>query len=621
VRPDGRQFISQLLTVPRNLSDPWDPTPQNETTPKFYMGLGVNNMDEITSIFNNLFSEADRNFFVWCYNYCMSYSDRQCERTDEQIFVPQTVFQTNNVASYGRFRIEDHRSGKPSFFFNNKQCLNFDLEKDNLLYMYEQIKMFKGCEFLFNTTHRNGCAFGDGATRQVYNKLCNELVGTIMVKSHPYFMDINVDHYFWDSDENIELFVIFIGMVISSQCLLPYHLAPALLESISNKKLNMKELEFFMEKIDPETFSSVNKINSVDFKLLETDFDTPEEYFRSKVIGPMTQRKINIYNAISKYFGLFDSFHDYDVQTIDSTFSGLYELTSDHVLSQFFFEKQEYSGIWEEFVKSLTETELKQMLILFGNTLSLNKHYTINVSETLKTDIDIKTCFQIVTLNKKLFENVEYLHNLKIYFRDNDQISDSTNIYENYDNSFTLDSGLRFGVMEQNWYYNNTDSTYLFWLASSNRNHNNGITTDPSPRVSMMEHTEIDYPTRFVHVPVTDAYNRNFDGDNNSNESNEITPNIPHVQQIIGRGLRTNSHTHLPNPNSDDILFFYVDVPQIETKIHFVPVNNCLIVGNKPETKDIEKKKRKNINKNTIKRINNNIHYAKNNIWHKKNYH
>ena len=41
---------------------------------------------------------------------------------------------------------------------------------------------------------------------------------------------------------------------------------------------------------------------------------------------------------------------------------------------------------------------------------------------------------QSVTLNKKLFENIEYLNNLKIYFSDYDQISDGANVFMNYGN-------------------------------------------------------------------------------------------------------------------------------------------------------------------------------------------
>lgn len=75
-------------------------------------------------------------------------------------------------------------------------------------------------------------------------------------------------------------------------------------------------------------------------------------------------------------------------------------------------------------IKTLSEKELKQLLITFGNTLSLNKKYSINIHNILNNDIHITTCFSTVSINKKLFENPEHLNNLKLYFCDNDIISD-----------------------------------------------------------------------------------------------------------------------------------------------------------------------------------------------------
>ena len=312
--------------------------------------------------------------------------------------------------------------GKPFFDFIGTKHFVFDLEKDNLQYIIEQIKIFKGHLFQFNTIHHAGNACGEGATRQVYHKLCNDMVNTIMTNTHPYFMDINPDHDFWSSDENIECFVMLIGMIISSGCLLPYHLPPALLEIISNKILTSTELSFFMEKIDPDGYSYVKHIDPADFPSLGTGFDSIDDYYKSKVIGSIDDKKMDIYRSIAKHFELFDSFHDYDILIIDDTFSGSYTITADQVSSIIHIDN-EYGDMWRNFIHSLSETEIKQMLILFGNTLSLDNSYTVHVSNS-DIDIQITTCFRTIRLNKKLFDNPENLNNLKIYFSDFDTISD-----------------------------------------------------------------------------------------------------------------------------------------------------------------------------------------------------
>ena len=333
------------------------------------------------------------------------------------------------------FNMNHFNSNSPSFEFQSTKCLDFDLKNGTYMDLFEQIKIFKGYFFNFHTKYDNYSAFGIGATKQVYQKLVTDMIGDILIKTSSYFMDINVINHFWQIDSNIEAFVIFIGMLINSGCVLPYHLAPGLLESIINKKMNIKEMEFFMEKIDPVMLGSVKKIHPADFHLLETNYDTVEDLYRSILGCNCIVDKINIYKKIANNFELFDSFHDYNILTIDQTLSGLYTITADRVLSMIYMADPAYTNSWENFVRSLSESELKQMLITFGNTLSIDNKYTIYVSDTLKTDIHITTCIQSITINKKLLDNIENLNQLKCYFMDSDQISDATNTFLAYDDN------------------------------------------------------------------------------------------------------------------------------------------------------------------------------------------
>lgn len=89
------------------------------------------------------------------------------------------------------------------FHFEQSKHFDFDTEKDNFASVCEQIKIFPGYKFNFDVIRHDNRAYGHGATKQVYHKLLNDIVsqhGTIMIKTHPYFMDINTDHDFWKTD-------------------------------------------------------------------------------------------------------------------------------------------------------------------------------------------------------------------------------------------------------------------------------------------------------------------------------------------------------------------------------------------------------------------------------------
>jgi len=348
-----------------------------------------------------------------------------------------------DLVSGDNFR-EPHASTQtkngPLFHFEKKESIVFYPETNNLLNILEYIKIYRGCYFNFENQYRDNFAYGKGATRQVYTHLCNELTDTIMINTHPYFFDINDNCEFWQLDENIESFVVFVAMVIKSGCLLPFHFPPALLEIICHKKLNYEELGFFMEKINPIIFESAQKINSMDFKFLDIGFDNHEEFYHAHIIGHTDDKKLNIYKAISKHFELFDSFNDYKISEIDEKFSGLYTITSDHVIPLISMNNQKYNTQWKKFVRSLSEQELKQMLITFGNTLALNHSYSVNINYNMNTDINIMTCLRTVNINEKLFQNEEHLNNLRQYFSGYDQISDGHRVIEAGTQPHILDS-------------------------------------------------------------------------------------------------------------------------------------------------------------------------------------
>lgn len=74
---------------------------------------------------------------------------------------------------------------------------------------------YPGYKFDFYAIHGNDVSYGKEATRQVYDKLCNDMIGNILIKTRPYFIDVNVNNAFWINDRNIERFVIFVAMAIN----------------------------------------------------------------------------------------------------------------------------------------------------------------------------------------------------------------------------------------------------------------------------------------------------------------------------------------------------------------------------------------------------------------------
>lgn len=351
----------------------------------------------------------------------------------------------------------------PVFRFLETRYEIFNPEINNFSFMCGLVDKYKGSLLHFRVVDRKFYAHGNGANKQVYHKLWKEIIdlsnNAMMINIKSYFMDVNINHNFWDSDDNIKHFVIFVAMTVSSHCSLPFHFAPGLLEAIANKKLTLEELEFFMEKIDCESLKFAKKINPSDFKSLDTSFDTHEEFYRSVIIGNITEKQKAIYQSIASNFEYFDAFNDFTIQLIDKTFSGVYSITVDMVIPLFIFTNEQYLPLWEQFVRSLSEMEMRQMLVAFTNDCSLNTKIKINVTEMLNIDIKISVCFNTVCIHKKLFEKIEYLNNLKYYFEDHDQIVDGyidnspellygSNIHDSYIHSRSRLSGRRVASEE-----------------------------------------------------------------------------------------------------------------------------------------------------------------------------
>lgn len=313
---------------------------------------------------------------------------------------------------------------KPIFYLDGLRQLKVDLKNVSWTDFFDCIRRNPNTFFKFDVIDGKLLAYGKGANRQIYNYIINDVIKDLFIETKHYFLDINVENDFWLIDENIKIFVNFVAIVVNAECVFPLHFNPILLETISNKQLEFSELEFFMEKADPEIVSAVKKLGNTDFDLLEVPYENPEEYYRAYFLKDITRNKLIIYGKIAKYLNIYDDFHNYAAIIIDRTFSGEYDLIPSKVLSIITVHDDDYKVFWNKFIESLNSDQLKKLLLTIGNSLSLEHHYDIYSSDTMNANIHISTCSRTVVMNKNLLSNPIELEHIKTYLLGDDKIYD-----------------------------------------------------------------------------------------------------------------------------------------------------------------------------------------------------
>ena len=326
----------------------------------------------------------------------------------------------------------DEEAKTPTINFQRIVYLDYNCNQHDIVYVMGEISYQYDCHFFFKLRDGNNTAIGPGANRQVYQKLCQELTNnkidgneTILTMTNSYFVDVNDKCKFWDSHENVKLFVVLIGMIIKAECL-QYHFSPALLEAITYKTMDINDLEFYMDKIDPDMLNYAKKVSAEDFEDLGVDFDDHIGLYRGKIIGDQSLEKIIIYGMIAENFQFFDSFSNYKIRDVDNFFSGPYKITPELVMPIMKISEEKYIKPWNRFISSLNEHELKQLLLTFGNSLSLQHNYSIHITD-LVADVHISTCSRTIAIRQDLFDNDEQLSILKSYLINKEEyISDYT---------------------------------------------------------------------------------------------------------------------------------------------------------------------------------------------------
>jgi hypothetical protein len=336
-------------------------------------------------------------------------------------------------------------SYKPDTTYFDFTELNFDINEFKFADVLSLIKFYPRNVFQFRTIDKTKSAWGSGSVRQVYLKLTNDLISdndnTIFHSDGKWYSKPNFNHKFWSNNSDLKAFGRFISLVIISECTFPFRFPLTLIEMIRSRgrKMASSELMFFLEKRDEQVFKSMSKINPDDIELIGSfGFDSYHDLIRSRTINPEQESTsiLEKYKIIANEVTLFKKGAPC-TPTIDWVLSGAYVITPEMIIQisvigvdaseKTFNSSRYYQSRWETFVKTLTESELKGLMIAFTNSLDINQKIYFTV-KLLSTDVEISTCHRTVKISEKLFKSAKTLLGLRIYFQDKDQINEKVTI-------------------------------------------------------------------------------------------------------------------------------------------------------------------------------------------------
>lgn len=335
-------------------------------------------------------------------------------------------------------------------WFNGKYYYDIFIPQTNYIDVLNFIKENRGLKLKFTIqSQKKYNAVGKGANRQGYQIISKQITSNLFKPLNGKFMRIDTEKDFWKDDNNIYAFTMFSAMMISCKCNYQYHFLPLYFELLTKKKLSDKEVLYFYRQFDEINFNNIMKLSSKEFNDLDIGFNSQVDFMKDQMNKIINESEKKYYLKISNFFEMFDSFQDIDNIRLDYILSGKYFIDIDDLKKCILFPEKELKPLWDKFLETLTQDEIKQMLITFGNTTSLNKEFIVYVSQFLDLDIKIETCLLSVTINKKFFENIHTLLNLKLYFvPDLDYISDYIN------NDFSNFNDDQYNINDQ---YNDDD--------------------------------------------------------------------------------------------------------------------------------------------------------------------
>lgn len=288
--------------------------------------------------------------------------------------------------------------------FYTREIFEYDYQVHTWKDVFDQIKNNKGALLKFQAHTEKSYGYGPGANKHIYHLILSNLMcDKLLYHTNTYHVKPNLENEFWEHEQNIDTFVRFIGMCMVSDCKIPYHFHPSILESITCQKYSDSDLIKILSKTDPITAKQLINISKDEFIELGLDFDSKEAYLRSIIIGDLNCEEILLHQFLAQSFDSFDV-KKLSPSELDYKLSGDYHLTPEMVLSNMIITDSEYEEQWSSFVKSLNETELKKLLITINGCLDSDVTIRVDVVPYGDLDIRVSTCSNGLTLHQRIFE-------------------------------------------------------------------------------------------------------------------------------------------------------------------------------------------------------------------------
>jgi hypothetical protein len=304
------------------------------------------------------------------------------------------------------------------------KLIHFDYQKSNWIDLFDLIAKHPNQKFNIITIDGKNRATGSGAIRAFYSRIFEEMLETIFVKIGIHYFDFNTEHYFWSKTYAYNLFAKFIILSHCAGCKLSRHLAPSFFENVTGKKFEFEHIKAHMKRLHPDIYSSTDNLTYEQFVSAETGYDTIEDYYRYTV-GKLGQ-PVHLYYLFKALKDTLGSSRLENLRSkfpfeLDSYISAEYEIDRTLLKSFFAFHPSTSNPIyvqnlWNEFLEHLSQNEIFDMLVSLYGSLNPTGIVQIKITTNCAHPVKISTCYMILELDSKLFDNLDTLIPLKYCF-------------------------------------------------------------------------------------------------------------------------------------------------------------------------------------------------------------
>src|SRR5579872_3858792 len=267
-------------------------------------------------------------------------------------------------------------------------------------------------EFMSIKSKQEGrMAQGAGAIRQYINLILDSMLNANLIELNGFFLKFNTKTDYLHCKTRMEAFGKLISINLKVNGTLPFHLNPCVLE-IALGPMELPILEYFYDKMYP-TMSKILETN-YETTCRELGYTASEGYLRDKLLHHVTPLDWLLASTLRSQLNSHTSVNRLATTHIDldQTLSGEYQITHQMVLKVIQIDTI-YKELWTQFVHSIPQAELPEMLYYFTNSKSCDQLIKINVSTELQSDIKIETCFGVVNIAEMYFKDLDSLKMIK----------------------------------------------------------------------------------------------------------------------------------------------------------------------------------------------------------------